>query len=145
MVVGRGSVHPFQNKEIATGKRHPRKDPILLSSRAKRGDLLSLFFCYNLLKMKKQFYVYILSNKYNNVLYIGVTNDLKRRVYEHKSKLIDGFTKKYNVNKLVYYEIFEDAYNAISREKQLKAGSRKDKIDLINKMNKEWKDLYEEI
>jgi len=95
--------------------------------------------------MKKQFYVYILSNKYNNVLYIGVTNDLKRRVYEHKSKLIDGFTKKYNVNKLVYYEIFEDAYNAISREKQLKAGSRKDKIDLINKMNKEWKDLYEEI
>ena len=95
--------------------------------------------------MDKQFYVYILTNKYNTILYIGVTNNLKRRVYEHKNKLVEGFTKKYNINKLVYYEVFEDAYNAISREKQLKAGSRKKKLDLINKINKEWKDLYEEI
>ena len=95
--------------------------------------------------MDKQFYVYILTNKYNTILYTGVTNNLKRRVYEHKNKLVEGFTKKYNINKLVYYEVFEDAYNAISREKQLKAGSRKKKLDLINKINKEWKDLYEEI
>jgi len=95
--------------------------------------------------MDKQFYVYILTNKYNTILYTGVTNNLKRRVYEHKNKLVEGFTKKYNINKLVYYEVFEDAYNAISREKQLKAGSRKKKLDLINKINKEWKDLYEEV
>ena len=66
-------------------------------------------------------------------------------MYEHKEKLVDGFTKKYNVSKLVYYEVFEDISGAISREKQIKAGSRKKKIELINSMNKEWKDLYDEI
>jgi len=95
--------------------------------------------------MDKQFYVYIMTNKYGTVFYTGVTNDLKRRVYEHKNKLTKGFTKKYNISKLVYYEVFEDAYNAIVREKQLKAGSRKKKIDLINSTNKEWNDLYEEL
>ncbi|MEA3313946.1 MAG: GIY-YIG nuclease family protein [Caldisericota bacterium] len=95
--------------------------------------------------MDKQFYVYIMTNKYGTVFYVGVTNDLKRRAYEHKNKLVKGFTKKYNINKLVYYEVFEDAYNEISREKQLKAGSRKKKVDLINSTNKEWNDLYEEI
>jgi len=94
--------------------------------------------------MSKQYYLYILTNKYNTVLYTGVTNDLQRRVYEHKSKLLEGFTKKYNITKLVYYEIFEDANAAISREKQIKAGSRQKKIDLINSVNQEWKDLYEE-
>ncbi|NJM72138.1 MAG: GIY-YIG nuclease family protein [Scytonema sp. RU_4_4] len=86
-----------------------------------------------------------MTNKYNNVLYTGVTNDLQRRVYEHKSKSIDGFTKKYNITKLVYYEIFEDAYTAISREKQIKAGSRQKKIDLVNSLNQEWKDLYDDL
>jgi putative endonuclease len=86
-----------------------------------------------------------MTNKNNRVLYTGITNDLKRRVYEHKEKLIDGFTKKYNVSKLVYYEIFEDPENAILREKKIKAGSRQKKIDLIHSMNKEWCDLYEEI
>jgi putative endonuclease len=95
--------------------------------------------------MSKQYYVYIMTNKNNRVLYTGITNDLKRRVYEHKEKLIDGFTKKYNVSKLVYYEIFEDPENAILREKKIKAGSRQKKIDLIYSMNKEWCDLYEEI
>jgi putative endonuclease len=85
-----------------------------------------------------------MTNNYNTVLYTGVTNDLQRRVYEHKSKLIDGFTKKYNITKLVYYEIFEDVHAAISREKQIKAGSRQKKIDLVNSINQEWKDLYEE-
>lgn len=85
-----------------------------------------------------------MTNNYNTVLYTGVTNDLQRRVYEHKSKLLEGFTKKYNITKLVYYEIFEDANAAISREKQIKAGSRQKKIDLVNSVNQEWKDLYEE-
>lgn len=95
--------------------------------------------------MSKQFYVYIMTNKNNRVLYIGINNDLKRRVYEHKEKLVDGFTKKYNVSKLIYYEIFEDPENAILREKKIKAGSRQKKIDLINGMNREWNDLYREL
>ncbi|MGB5530657.1 MAG: GIY-YIG nuclease family protein, partial [Ignavibacteriaceae bacterium] len=81
----------------------------------------------------------------NTVLYTGFTNNRDRRVYEHIEKIIEGFTKKYNINKLVYYEIFSDARNAIIREKQIKAGSRKKKLDLINSMNPEWKDLYPEI
>ena len=95
--------------------------------------------------MNKQYYVYIMTNQYNKVLYTGFTNDLQRRVSEHKSKLIEGFTKKYSVTKLVYYEIYEDSYTAISREKQIKAGSRQKKIDLVNQMNHEWKDLYDEL
>lgn len=87
--------------------------------------------------------MYIMTNKNNAVLYTGVTSDLKKRVYQHKAKLVDGFTKKYNIDKLIYFEVFEDMYNAISREKQIKGGSRQKKIDLINSMNKEWKDLYE--
>ena len=94
--------------------------------------------------MNKHYYLYMMTNNYNTVLYTGVTNDLQRRVYEHKSKLIEGFTKKYNITKLVYYEVYEDAYTAISREKQIKAGSRQKKIDLVNSLNPEWKDLYEE-
>ena len=86
-----------------------------------------------------------MTNKNNTVLYTGVTSDLKKRVYQHKAKLVDGFTKKYNIDKLVCLEIFEDMYNAISREKQIKSGTRQRKIDLVNSMNKEWKDLYEEL
>ncbi|NQU83386.1 MAG: GIY-YIG nuclease family protein [Parcubacteria group bacterium] len=84
-----------------------------------------------------------MTNKNNTVLYTGVTSDLKKRVYQHKVKLADGFTKKYNIDKLVCFEIFEDMYNAISREKQIKSGTRQRKIDLVNGMNKEWKDLYD--
>ena len=86
-----------------------------------------------------------MTNKNNTVLYTGITNELKRRVYEHKEKLVDGFTKKYKIAKLVFYEIVEDPENAILREKQIKAGSRQKKIDLINSMNRNWLDLYEEI
>ena len=93
--------------------------------------------------MAVQYYVYIITNKRNTVLYTGVSNDLKKRVHEHKTKLIDGFTKKYNISKLVYYEVFSDIYNAITREKQIKGGSRKRKIDLINSVNSNWRDLYE--
>jgi putative endonuclease len=95
--------------------------------------------------MKREAYVYIMTNKRNTVLYTGVTSNLIKRVYEHKEKLVKGFTKKYNINKLVYYEVFDDITNAISREKQIKAGSRKKKIELIESINKEWKDLYPEL
>ena len=92
--------------------------------------------------MYKQYYVYIMTNKGNRVLYTGVTNNLIRRVYEHREKLIKGFTKRYNVNKLVYYEICRDVKNAILREKQIKGGSRAKKIELVNKMNPDWRDLF---
>ena len=95
--------------------------------------------------MSRQYYVYIMTNKRTTVLYTGVTNNLKRRVYEHREKLVGGFTRKYNATKLVFYEIFQDAENAIMREKHLKAGSRQKKIDLINQMNEEWRDLYEQL
>lgn len=86
-----------------------------------------------------------MTNKYNTVLYTGVTSDIKRRVYQHKQHIIEGFTKKYKINKLVYYEVTENIEAAIMREKQIKAGSRKKKIQLIINMNPEWRDLYEEI
>ena len=93
----------------------------------------------------REYCVYIMTNNYNTVLYTGVTNHLPRRVYEHKNGLVDGFTKKYNVHKLVYYEVGDNIYAAIAREKQIKGGSRQKKINLINSMNPEWKDLYDEI
>ena len=86
-------------------------------------------------------YIYILFNKRNGTLYTGVTSDLKNRVYEHKNKVFEGFTSKYDVNKLGYYEEYNDIKQAIEREKQIKAGSRKKKIILIESMNSEWKDL----
>ena len=87
------------------------------------------------------YFVYILSNWDDSVLYIGVTGNLPRRLYEHKNGLVEGFTKKYNIHKLVYYEDTSDVYSAISREKQLKKWSRRKKNDLIAQMNPEWKDL----
>jgi putative endonuclease len=95
--------------------------------------------------MDRRFYTYIMTNKGNTVLYTGVTNDLKRRVYEHKEKLVEGFTKKYNITRLVYYEIYNDIENAILREKQIKGGSRQKKVELIDSMNEDWRDLYEEL
>ena len=94
--------------------------------------------------MNKKYYVYMMINKNNTVIYTGVTNNLKRRIYEHKEKMLEGFTKKYNANKLVYFEITNDINSAIQWEKQIKAGSRQKKIDLINSINAEWKDLYDE-
>jgi len=94
--------------------------------------------------MNNQYYVYILTNKNNTVLYTGVTNNLERRLYEHKNKLIDGFTKKYNINKLVFYEITNDINSAIAREKQIKGWLRIKKIKLIEMMNPNWEDLSAE-
>ncbi len=93
----------------------------------------------------KYSYVYILFNKRNGTLYVGVTADLVKRIYEHKEKLVDGFTKKYCVDKLGYYEVYEDITDAIAREKQLKAGTRKRKISLIESVNPQWQDLYDSI
>ena len=87
------------------------------------------------------YYVYILTTRNNTVLYTGVTNDLKRRVFEHKSGLNEGFTKKYHVHKLVYFDIFDYVELAIAREKQIKGYSREKKIKLIEAMNPEWKEL----
>lgn len=91
-----------------------------------------------------KFYVYILANKSNRVLYVGVTNNLNRRLYEHKNKLIEGFTKKYNVNKLIYFEETENVKSAILREKEIKKWRREKKENLINTINSEWKDLSDE-
>ena len=93
----------------------------------------------------QQYYVYLMTTSANTALYTGVTNDLKRRVYEHREKLIAGFTKRYKITRLVYYEVLEDPKNAISREKQIKAGSRENKLKLISSLNPGWNDLYEEL
>lgn len=90
------------------------------------------------------YFVYILSNWNDSVLYIGVTSNLPRRLYEHRNGLVDGFTKKYNIHKLVYYEHTNDVYSAISREKQLKKWNRSKKDFLIQRMNPQWKDLSED-
>src|SRR5260221_14765116 len=95
--------------------------------------------------MEKNYYVYIMTNQNNYVLYTGVTNDLKRRTYEHRNDLHDGFTKTYRVHKLVYYEIFSSTATAIQREKQIKAGSRKKKQELVKKFNPEWRDLFNDV
>jgi putative endonuclease len=92
--------------------------------------------------IEKKGYVYILTNNNNTVLYAGVTSNLIKRVHEHKNKMVQGFTKKYNLHKLVYYEVFEDMINAIVREKQIKGWLRSKKILLIEKTNSDWNDLY---
>jgi putative endonuclease len=95
--------------------------------------------------MDKQYYVYIMTNHTNTVTYTGVTNALPRRIYEHKNNLVEGFTTRYNTNKLMYYEICENVESAILREKQIKSWSRKDKVALISTVNKDWHDLCEEL
>ena len=97
------------------------------------------------IEVEKQYCVYIMTNHKNTVLYTGVTNDLLRRVYEHKNKLVEGFTKRYNLTRLVYYELYGDIKGAIVREKQIKAGSRRDKMNLVDSVNRDWHDLYNEM
>ena len=91
------------------------------------------------------YFIYFLTNKTNRVLYIGVTRDLKRRYYEHKSEQVEGFTKRYHVHKLVYYEVFHDPLTAIEREKQLKGWRREKKNDLVESKNPQWEDLAERL
>ena len=95
--------------------------------------------------MRRQYYVYIMTNQRKTVLYTGVTNDLVRRVWQHRNGPSGEFTARYHCSKLVLYEVFQDSYNAIAREKQIKAGPRRRKVELIERMNPEWRDLYEEL
>ena len=95
--------------------------------------------------IEKLYYVYIMTNAKHTVLYTGFSNDLKARVWPHKRRFVEGFTKKYHVDMLVYYEATESVESALLRERQIKAGSRQDKIDLINSMNPEWRYLYDEL
>ena len=90
---------------------------------------------------QKTFYVYILTNKYNNVMYVGVTNNLTRRLYEHKNELVDGFTKRYHVHKLVYYESTGDPVSAITREKEIKGWTRAKKNALVESKNPNWEEI----
>jgi len=92
----------------------------------------------------RSYFVYILASRDHGTLYIGVTSDLERRIYEHKNKLIDGFTKQYNVDRLVYFEETSDIHSALEREKQLKNWRRNWKIDIIEKVNPDWDDLSRE-
>jgi len=92
--------------------------------------------------LDRQYYVYIITNQNHTVLYTGITNDLNKRIYEHKEKLAKGFSAKYNLDKLVYFQVTEDVISAITREKQIKGGSRKKKVELINDLNPDWIDLY---
>jgi len=91
----------------------------------------------------ENYYVYLLTNWNNKVMYVGMTNNLERRLYEHKNKLVNGFTKKYNINKLVYFEETSDVYEALSREKEIKKWRREKKDNLVLSTNPEWEDLSE--
>ena len=91
------------------------------------------------------YYVYLLASKRNGTLYLGVTSDLPKRAWEHKNDLVEGFTKRYGIHQLVYYELHEDMVSAITREKQLKKWNRAWKLELIEEKNPEWKDLWDEI
>jgi putative endonuclease len=93
----------------------------------------------------KHYYVYILTSQTLGTLYIGITSDLKKRVWEHKEKATTGFTEKYDINKLVYYEVYDDPENAIQREKRLKKWNREWKTNLVHEFNPEWQDLYEKL
>ncbi len=115
-----------------------RGNLIISSSRAKRGDPI-----YN--NLMKQYYVYILSNFTRTVLYTGITNNLLRRVWQHKNNLVKGFTQKYQVHELLFYEVYYDPETAIEREKQIKSWNRAAKEKLISKFNPSLKDLYKNI
>jgi putative endonuclease len=95
--------------------------------------------------MKPQYYVYIVANARKTVLYTGVTRNLVRRIWQHRNGKADGFTARYHCSQLVMYQVFDDSYNAIAREKQIKAGSRRKKIELIERMNPDWRDLYHDL
>ena len=95
--------------------------------------------------MEHRYFVYVRTNRHHTALYVGVTNDLVRRVREHRTKIASGFTTKYNVDELVYFEETSDVVAAIAREKQIKGGSREKKIALVNAMNPDWRDLFDDL
>jgi putative endonuclease len=97
------------------------------------------------MQTRRQYFVYLMTNKWNRVLYTGVTSDLRRRVEQHQSTLGGGFSARYGIKKLVYYEVFDDPSSAIAREKQIKAGPRKAKVELVGSANPRWRDLAEDL
>jgi putative endonuclease len=97
------------------------------------------------MQTRRQYFVYLMTNKWNRVLYTGVTSDLRRRVEQHQSTLGGGFSARYGIKKLVYYEVFDDPSSAIAREKQIKGGSRKAKVELVGSANPRWRDLAEDL
>jgi putative endonuclease len=129
--------HPVHQRADGRAKRIVRRITISLVSP----------FCHferrekSWMSSRGKYYVYLLTNWNNHVLYVGMTNNLERRIYEHKNKLIKGFTEKYNLNKLVYFEETEDVVAAISREKEIKKWRREKKNHLVNSMNARWEDL----
>ena len=133
--------HSVINKKIPARGFFGGKNFILaflLSPQRRLGSMVGVYNEY----MDKQYYVYILTNKKYGTLYVGVTNDLKRRIYEHKMKLVDGFTKEYDLHLLVYFETTNSIESAILREKQIKAWKRNWKINKIEAANPDWNDLY---
>jgi len=118
---------------------------IASDSEAISGDWVETTAQWHKLSIQKQYFVYIITNQWNNVFYTGVTNNLIKRLFQHKEKLANGFTKRYNVKKLVYYEIFNNINDVLVREKQIKSGSRQKKIELIKSMNYNWENLNKEI
>jgi len=116
---------------------------VIASEQSERGNPHPSLHKYSI--MQKHYYVYIMTNENDTVLYTGITSNLKVRVYQHKNKLAKGFTNKYNVNKLVYAEVYDYVWDALRREKQIKSGSRQKKIGLVNNSNPEWKDLSDDL
>ena len=125
-----------QSIEIATGRRFDPRDDNVLSN----PEYLQMSMAIS--KTQKRYCVYIITNSLNTVLYTGVTGNLVARMYQHKNKSVSSFSSRYNLNKLVYDEVYEDVQSAITREKQIKAGNRQKKINLVKSFNSEWKDLY---
>jgi putative endonuclease len=124
---------------VSTKVRHPVLDTgsinLMLTNRKNRKRKMNQ-------QQQKTYYIYILASKKNGTLYIGLTNDLVKRVCEHKERVVKGFTEKYHVNQLVYYEIHSSSYEAVSRERQMKKWNREWKIKLVEKTNPDWNDLY---
>ena len=129
--------------ELPSPRHCEERSDVAISGRTRRTRSVPVYVKEYV--MKKQPAVYILTNKPDGTLYTGVTSDLPKRIWQHKNRVMKGFSTRYNLTRLVYFELFEDMYTAISREKQIKAGSRKAKINLIERRNPGWRDIYTEV
>jgi putative endonuclease len=138
--VGRPDAFDRGPQMIDGGISRNKKDLYVIST---KGEIFLPGYGTNLMVNERRYYVYLLTNWNNRVIYVGVTNDLMRRIYEHKNKLVEGFTKKYNIHKLVYFEETNDVNSALAREKEIKKWRREKKNNLVSAMNPHWNDLSE--
>jgi putative endonuclease len=138
--VGRPDAFDRGPQMIDGGISRNKKDLYVIST---KGEIFLPGYGTNLMVNERRYYVYLLTNWNNRVIYVGVTNDLMRRIYEHKNKLVEGFTKNYNVHKLVYFEETNDVNSALAREKEIKKWRREKKNNLVSAMNPHWNDLSE--